>query len=133
MFEGKTIWGVKQHYERHWLQVSSGDAIFFYATKPVSGVVGYGTIISKRYDETLLWHQEIDKGHALWPFRFLIDVKFCLPSNMWQAEKVGLSPQQAVLRMGFQKIRYDVADYLVRTLRSAYRPNVPECAPRDVP
>ena len=88
----KGIWGIedKRYDKVYWLAVSPGDAVLFYVTGSVKGIVGYGVVRNKFYQEKPLWQAEIASGHARWPLRFEFDVEFLLPYDRWHDEKVSL-------------------------------------------
>jgi hypothetical protein len=88
----KGIWGLEDtRYDKvYWLAVSPGDAVLFYVTGSVRGIVGYGVVRNKFYQEKPLWQAEIASGRARWPLRFEFDVEFLLPYDRWHDEKVSL-------------------------------------------
>ena len=43
-FNQGNIWGLINKQKHWWDKLNEGDTVLFYATKPVSGFIGYGTI-----------------------------------------------------------------------------------------
>ena len=62
--------------------------MLFYATSPVSGVIGYGVVRTKSRQDKPLWPQEVEENEVFWPYRFEFDVKYCLPQDRWRTQKV---------------------------------------------
>ena len=46
-FKQGGIWGVKRPLYSEWKALEPGDCVFFFATKPISGVIGVGRIQTK--------------------------------------------------------------------------------------
>lgn len=92
-FDSNGIWGLKDDRtcKVYWLALTPGDFIVFYVTSPIMGIVGYGTVRTKFFQDSPLWAEEITKGQAIWPFRFEFDVDFVLPESTWQESKVPFS------------------------------------------
>ncbi len=88
----KGIWGLKDttHDMVYWLALAPNDLILFYVSGKVKGIVGYGIIRSKFYQDVPLWKAEIQEGRVKWPLRFEFDVEFLLLENMWKDGKISL-------------------------------------------
>ena len=86
----KGIWGLKDsmHDKVYWLALAPNDLILFYVSGKVKGVIGYGIIRSKFYQDVPLWKAEILEGRVKWPLRFEFDADFLLPENKWKDEKL---------------------------------------------
>lgn len=116
--EGDKIWGIQPKYDKQWEWATPADTVLFYATSPVKGVIGYGTILSKMRDNKPIWPQEVKQGSALWPLRFTLDIEFCLALRDWETKRVRVSHREAVLQKGFQKIKEELARALMEALQS---------------
>lgn len=83
------IWGLENRiYKKlYWLAIKPDDLILFYVTGKVKGVIGYGTVRSKFYQDIPLWAAEIKEGVARWPLRFEFDIDFILPEEKWEYSK----------------------------------------------
>ena len=79
----KGIWGLeeKAHDKIYWLALAPNDLVLFYVSGKVKGIVGYGIVRSKFYQNTPLWKAEIKENRAKWPLRFEFDIEFILPHN----------------------------------------------------
>ncbi|MEA1944427.1 MAG: EVE domain-containing protein [Euryarchaeota archaeon] len=88
----KGIWGLKDstHDKVYWLAIEPNDLILFYVSGKVKGIVGYGIIRSKFYQDVPLWKAEIREGCVKWPLRFEFDVDFLLPENRWKDDKISM-------------------------------------------
>jgi len=86
----KGTWGLEETKLKkvYWLAIAPNDIILFYVTRPVRGVVGYGTVRSKFYQDIPVWDEEKREGQVKWPLRFEFDIDFLLPENRWEDEKI---------------------------------------------
>ena len=116
--EGNKVWGMQPRYQKQWEQIELGDSVLFYATTPVKGVIGYGTINSKMQNDKLIWPQEVEQGRTLWPLRFIFEIVFCLSLNEWETKRARVSHQVAVLQKSFQKINEEVACSLIEAIQT---------------
>lgn len=117
-FEYGSIWGLQATTRQTglWETISPGDYVLFYATSPVSGMIGYGVVRTKFRQDKPLWPQEIREGKVIWPHRFEFDVKFCFPQDRWETQKIVSDAARAIARGGFQAIREELANELIRDL-----------------
>lgn len=95
----KGIWGLEERTvdKIYWLALTPNDIVLFYISGKIKGIVGYGVIRSKFYQNTPLWKAEIAEGRAKWPLRFEFDIEFILPENEWKNSKIPL-PGGAIFR-----------------------------------
>ena len=86
----KCTWGLEETKLKkvYWLAISPNDIILFYVTRPVRGIVGYGNVRSKFYQDIPVWDEEKKEGKVKWPLRFEFDIDFLLPENRWEDEKI---------------------------------------------
>ncbi len=89
----KGIWGLEKKTldQVYWLALAPNDLILFYVTGKVKGIVGYGIVRSKFYQDIPLWDAEIREDCVKWPLRFEFDVDFLLPENRWKDEKIPIT------------------------------------------
>jgi predicted transcriptional regulator len=99
------IWGINKKRYKRWEKLSNGDYVLFYATKPVKGVIGYGTVKEKFKEDKLLWSDEIKEGKVKWPYRFKFDIKYHLPREKWEQFKVSSKYINDIAKTGFNKIK----------------------------
>jgi len=119
-FDYGGIWGLKNSQRRFWEAiVENSDIVFFYATTPVSGVVGHGIVRTKLRQDSPLWPDERARDEIIWPLRFEFDVMACLPPKVWREQRIVLSLLKSRARSGFQSVEADVARELLRSLPSA--------------
>lgn len=117
-FEYGSIWGLKATSRQIglWERLSQGDYVLFYATSPVSGVVGYGVVRTKFRQDKPLWPQEVEEDEVIWPYRFEFDVKYCLPQDRWRTNKAISDVLKALARGGFQAISEELANETINLL-----------------
>jgi len=86
----KGTWGLEETKQKkvYWLAIAPNDIILFYVTRQVKGVIGYGIVRSKFYQDVPVWDEEKREGCFKWPLRFEFDIEFLLPENRWEDEKV---------------------------------------------
>jgi len=83
------IWGLRARYNKEFEKLKIGDILWFYATSPVSGIIGLGSVKDKYVDEiNLFWPEELNKKQIIWPFRFRIHVLKLLPPSFWEKNKI---------------------------------------------
>ena len=116
-FGNGNIWGLKEIQRHWWESLNEGDTLVFYATKPVGGVIGYGTIHTKVKQNRPLWPQELHARKVIWPLRFEFDVERCLPPDKWTTDK--LVSKELWPRGGFQALSQNLGEELTASLRLA--------------
>ncbi len=115
-FKQNYIWGLTNRQRHWWEKLSEGDSVLFYATKPVSGVIGYGTIQTKFRQDRPTWPQEIKEGKILWPLGFEFTVKYCLPEDKWDVQKISSDTLKLKAGVSFQPIEAQFGQQLVSEL-----------------
>lgn len=103
-FESNNIWGLKDFRELQslWNLLQEGDQLLFYVSKPVSGIIGFGNVVTKFKQTDPLWPEEIKRKEVIWPLRFEFDVEYCLAPTLWKSHKYTSHDLQMVSRMVFQ-------------------------------
>ena len=126
----KGIWGLEERtFDKiYWLAIAPKDVILFYVTGRVKGVVGYGIIRSKFYQDVPLWPAEISEGRVKWPLRFEFDIEFLLPENRWTDEKIPI-PGGAHFRQPLFLIQGDDVDPIIQALN----PSASVESPQEIP
>ena len=116
-FEYGSIWGLRATPRQTalWKSISQGDGVLFYATSPVSGVIGYGAVHAKFRQDRPLWPQEIREDKIIWPHRFEFDVEYCLPQDKWKTRKATSDALKAIVRGGFQIVAEELAKDIIKT------------------
>lgn len=117
-FANRDIWGLKQTQKHLWDDLCENDVILFYATQPVSGVIGYGFVRTKFPQDKPLWPQEIKEKRVIWPMRLELDVEKCLPYVEWTMSRVSSDDLKKRARSGFQLLSEDMAQWLISHLQS---------------
>lgn len=82
------IWGARENLKSHWDRMSKGDYLFFYGTAPVKGLIGFGRLQSKFRQDKPLWPDEVRTKTVIWPLRFEINIKYVVPRENWDIDKV---------------------------------------------
>jgi len=113
-FKHGNIWGLRKTQRHLWENLSESDRVLFYATQPVSGIIGHGLVRTKFRQNRPLYPEEIRKNEVIWPLRFEFDVETCLPQKEWKAKK--LVSGAIWPRAGFQLLSEDVGMKLVASL-----------------
>ena len=110
-FEHANIWGLKETQRHLWERLNENDVLLFYATQPVGGIIGHGTMRTKFKQSQPLWPQELREYKVIWPLRFEFDVESCLPPEKWKTEKLVSNVLRP--RSGFQLLSRDIAEGLM--------------------
>lgn len=85
------IWGLIPKFGGKWKYLQLNDFVFFYATSPVKGVIGFGKVKAKFKQNKPLWPDEIDNNEVLYPYRFEFDIEYTLPENQWGSKQIKIS------------------------------------------
>jgi len=127
-FERGNIWGVRNtpRLRKYWQQLTQGDRLFFYATRPVGGVIGHGTIRGKFKQDRPLWPQEVKETRVIWPLRFEFDVEFCLAQDEWQARRFISPAMRGRAQSGFVRLPKQLAKEIAQSLEPPEVPSVKE-------
>jgi len=115
-FEHGNIWGLKETQQHLWESLQENDMLLFYATKPVGGLIGYGSVRTKFRQNQPLWPQELQESRVIWPLRFEFDVEYCLPPDKWITQK--LVSKDLWPRGGFQPLSENAAEQLVSSFKT---------------
>jgi predicted RNA-binding protein len=118
-FERGNVWGLTKRQQHWWNKLSEGDVVLFYATKPVSGVFGHGTIQTKFKQNKPTWPEEIEQGKVLWPWGFEFTVKYCLPGNEWNTQKITSDTLKLKAGISFQSLESEFSEQMIGQLEPA--------------
>lgn len=116
-FAKRNIWGLRQRQKRRWERLAGNDIILFYVTKPVAGIIGYGSVQTKFTQDQPLWFDEIKQGKVIWPLRFEFNVDYCLPPDKWGADRVASDTLKLKVAVGFQSGPPSLAKQIISQLR----------------
>ena len=109
-FNTNGLWGLKGTQQKLWENINEKDLLLFYATKPVGGIIGFGSIQTKFKQKTPIWPDEIKIHEVIWPLRFEFNITYCLPQSEWIENKK--TSKELFPRGGFQtiseKTAYDI-------------------------
>ena len=114
----RNIWGLKQTQRHLWDELYENDVVFFYATQPASGVIRYGLLKTKFFQDQPLWPQEMEEKRVIWPLRFELDVEKCLPYDEWTKSRITSEDLKKRTRSGFQLLNESIAKWLISQLQS---------------
>ncbi|MCM8817284.1 MAG: hypothetical protein NC913_07245 [Candidatus Omnitrophica bacterium] len=115
------VWGLKDRYFRDFQLLSPGDFIWMYVTKPVGGIVGIGSIKETYIDrKNLIWQEEIDAGHVIWPLRFRFQVLKILPQQRWQSERILINDLNIFWQQGFHRLTEKMATEIFKRAQRVF-------------
>jgi predicted RNA-binding protein len=63
------IWGFTEKTKGLWNTSNVGDYVAFYVTSPTKKIIGYGRIITKYFDEGIVWPDEKVFNKPIWKYR----------------------------------------------------------------
>ena len=117
-FISQAIWGLEETklHKIYWLAIEPNDVILFYVSGKVKGIVGYGIVRSKFYQDVPLWEDEIQEGRVIWPLRFEFDVEFLLPIDRWNDEKISLPRRGGEFRQPLIFNEWEEIEPIIRAL-----------------
>lgn len=125
-FEHGNTWGLKASQSSLWTALTEGDLVLFYATRPVGGVIGYGSIHTKLRQNSRLWPQELRENRVIWPLRFAIQVTHLLPQDQWSTNRVTTPRLRSVVRSGFQILDPDLAQEVIAAFAGSLSGQFPD-------
>jgi EVE domain len=101
------VWRLKDtpRHRAMWRRIDPGDGLLFYATVPVGGVVGFGSVTSK--------FREVK---AMWPNRFRFKVRHLIPEKEWREKRISTYRIASMVRGGFQEIGSSVAEEAIKLM-----------------
>ena len=118
-FEQGNTWGLVTRQQHLWNGLAENDIILIYATKPVSGLIGYGAIKTKFKQDKPLWPQEIAEGKVKWPLRFEFTVSYCLAPDEWTLKRVTSDALKLKVGIGFHPVEPEFAQQMISSLLPA--------------
>ena len=74
----KNIWGYPNKFEKAWTGINLGDFCAFYVTAPVSKIIGFGKIVERYIDESLIWPDEKLFKRSLWKYKIKFEKIFVI-------------------------------------------------------
>lgn len=83
---------------QQWKKVEEKDILLFYATAPISGIIGLAKVVETFEERIPLWPQEISSGRVFWPYRIRLTEVQSLPKERWLKDRIKLSPKISVQR-----------------------------------
>jgi len=102
------IWGLKPRFQAEFQNLKVGDILWFYATSPISGVIGIGVIKDKYVDDVnLVWEEELNKKEVFWPLRFRIHVLKVLSPSDWGKRRIKINDFNLFWQLGFQPLKLE--------------------------
>lgn len=115
------IWGLKLAYKNVFQSLSSGDLVWFYATLPVSGVIGFGIVRDKYIDNAnLVWEEELKEKEVIWPLRFRIQVLKVISEEQWRTNSIKISDFNLFWQRGFQSLNEPHVKLLIERFEKIY-------------
>ena len=117
-FEQGNLWGLKESQRGLWEHIEKDDLLLFYASSPVSGAVGFGSLQSKFIQDTPLWPDEVKSNKVFWPLRLELNVRFCLPQESWQENRIVTDALKSLVRR--RQMLQVIEENLVREVLSSF-------------
>ncbi len=106
----KKTWAVSPAQQKTWEKLAPGDLVFFYATTPVKGIIGYGRVARTDVDENPFWPEEKRKGHTLWPFRITFSEVTFISLRDWETSRVVPERHGIVFQRALQPAAEEAAE-----------------------
>lgn len=137
-FKQGGIWGVKEALYPEWKALDPGDRMFFFVTKPVSGVIGVGSVQTKFIQDKPLWPDEIALGKVLYPYRFEFHIDYVLEQDRWKKDRIKLPLAIQEMRRGINLLLERTVDKLYEAFANRFshaitKPEKIELPPVEVP
>jgi hypothetical protein len=114
------IWGVKQALYPEWKALDPEDRIFFFATKPISAVIGAGRVQNKFIQDKPLWPDEIASNQVIYPFRFEFLIDYVLETDRWKADGLKVPLTISEMRRGINLLLERTVDSLYESFAAKF-------------
>ena len=111
-------WGVpdSRRTGAAWRRLPIGDTLLFYATRPISRLIGYGILEDKMVGVEPLFRAEKQVGDVLWPLRLSYSPTAMLPADKWESHGLRVERRGLVLNLSLQRLREARANELITAL-----------------
>ena len=86
-----SIWGLVPKFGGKWRYLRENDRLFFYATAPVSGVIGFGKVQAKFKQDRPQFPEEIAAKTVLYPFCFEFLPEYALVESQWNTGRIKIA------------------------------------------
>jgi len=109
------IWGLKPRYQSEFTVLNIGDLLWFYATSPISGIIGVGRVKDKYIDRiNLVWNNELSEKKVIWPLRFRIQVLKVISRDHWKSHNIKINDFNLIWQIGFQSLQEEHLPLLIQ-------------------
>lgn len=82
------LWGLIPKFQGKWKYLQLTDFLFYYATNPIKGIIGFGRVKAKFKQNQPIWPDEIAQNEVLYPFRFEFQSGYVLPETQWGIKQI---------------------------------------------
>lgn len=65
--EHKGIWDLKEMLYPEWKAMEKGEILFFHATSPIAGVIGFGRFNTRFIQDKPSWPDEMKEKRVIYP------------------------------------------------------------------
>ncbi|MCJ7570749.1 MAG: EVE domain-containing protein [Candidatus Thermoplasmatota archaeon] len=110
-----SLWGVGKKYEELWTQLKKDDFVFFYCTRPVSGIVGYAKFTHTKFDPKPLWPNENPEKESKYPLRINFETTYI--TQDWHRERIPIYETGISYYGGLNYVEPDKKQVLVKKLK----------------
>jgi predicted RNA-binding protein len=120
------VWAVNPKLKDRWKRLSPGDVLVFYATHPISGIIGIGRIKKIEEGDKPIWPEEIQRGKAIWRYRFWFDILHKVEPEKWKEQKIFVKDLRVSVRAGLDHLSSDVMSALIQRADALWETNLHE-------
>jgi hypothetical protein len=113
------IWGFKETTKGLWNKLQIGEYVGFYATKPLKKIIGFGKILNKYIEETIVWLDEKFFNKSLWKYRMRLEIMYVV--NNWND---GIDIPLMNLNTGRKVVSEDIFMALVKKADKKWKSNI---------
>lgn len=125
-------WGVKPNLEKSWYRLEEGDALAFYVTKPVKGIIGFGKVKKKLQENYPLWKDEIRSNKVVYPYRWLFEID-ALAEQPWSENKIVISDLGIEIRAGLNSLKNkSVITTLLGRVSLQWKKDLSHLSPKEI-
>lgn len=119
--EHKGIWGLKEMLYPEWKAMEKGEILFFHATSPIAGVIGFGRFNTRFIQDKPLWPDEMKEKRVIYPLRFQFDIDYIIENDKWKNDKIKAPLTIQEMRRGINILRGSTVEFLYKEFLEKFK------------
>lgn len=131
--EHKGIWGLKEMLYPEWKAMEKGEILFFHATSPIAGVIGFGRFNTRFIQDKPLWPDEMKEKRVIYPLRFQFDIDYIIENDKWKNDKIKSPLTIQEMRRGINILRGSTVEFLYKEFLEKFKIDITTIITEEIP